>query len=377
MLHGGCDDYYLLSSKSKRMKQFQKKKKTFLPVPCRLLLLLLFWFPAVAFGKIEDDSLVKVYDNVLSDEAASWLNTKAVDWPNTDVVFEFPLKEPDKHTPIEQVLNQIMHELYPDNGGNENGNDSSPRYYVEFWKRTPWVHISAHADMDEGHGKQTEHSSPEVPYKHPETGHVLYLEMGSAVEGPTVVWNVTKGGDFYKQRQSEMVTVPAVQGRLLRFQGHALHAVPRPADLYWSHQLDSREGPEFQRSVILFNTWPYAEDNLLIDYEIQNATETENKPILKSQSCNPKSNWIDVEVVKYQPPQTQSWWSSILGLSSSSNKLFQVPLMGNPRRKGTQDYVAKLIGPIEIPELLKESNQVTSIDVTVPQHLLSSTTTEL
>jgi hypothetical protein len=87
--------------------------------------------------------------------------------------------------------------------------------------------------MDEGWGRLTEDS--QAPYMHPEMGHVLYLDIGKSVQGLTIVWNVTNGGEFYQQRTSEMIVIPAVQGRLLRFQGNALHSVPRPADLYWSH----------------------------------------------------------------------------------------------------------------------------------------------
>jgi len=57
----------------------------------------------------------------------------------------------------------------------------------------------------------------------------------------------------------ELVTVPAVGGRLLRFEGSSLHAVPRPADLWFlSFVMGAPEyTPEeiWGRSVILFNTW--------------------------------------------------------------------------------------------------------------------------
>ena len=82
----------------------------------------------------------------------------------------------------------------------------------------------------------------------------------------------------------EMVIIPAVNGRLLRFDGAAFHAVPRPAsrflmdeqelaiflerekeeedddDDYWDDDNDGYDDMEEEniskRSVILFNTWP-------------------------------------------------------------------------------------------------------------------------
>jgi hypothetical protein len=79
--------------------------------------------------------------------------------------------------------------------------------------------------------------------------------------------------------------------------------------------------PEYQRSVVLFNTWPYKEDSLLIDYEITNATITEiDTPINKKlYGCNPKSDWIDVDVIKYQPP-APTWWFSFFQLQNGCFK---------------------------------------------------------
>ena len=271
-------------------------------------------FALATQSKVDKDwkqPLVEVYDNVLSKESSEWLHGLVKDRPNTDEVFVFPLEDPTNHSPLEQLLNQLMHELYPLDSG-----DYEPRYYVEFWKRTPWVHISAHADMD----ASSEHTieDPDTEYNHPETGHVLYLDVAPAVEGPTLVWNVTKGVDFYKQPTSEMVVVPAVEGRLTRFNGRALHAVPRPADLYWTYQQDTREGPEFQRSVLLFNTWPVSGGNLL-GYKTLNGTTTKDgkeetnddnvnndeekeEPLKIQHQCNSKSDWVSIDITRYEPP---------------------------------------------------------------------------
>ena len=144
---------------------------------------------------------------------------------------------------IEQTLDSILTEL----------NDSSP--FVEYWTRKEWRSIQAHADVDEYRAKQEQEqqsdNTEEMPlFRYPQNGHVLYLQVGNQVRGPTCVFaNRKSGGDLIRRELTEkgkivddddaddaddveLVTVPAVPGRLLRFQGDYLHAVPRPTDLW-------------------------------------------------------------------------------------------------------------------------------------------------
>lgn len=86
------------------------------------------------------DSLVEVYDNVLTAETARWLHEECLKWENPDVVSVFPLEDPKGHPPIAQFLDGLVRELYPE--------VTEQTYYIEFWQRTPWQHIRAHADMD-------------------------------------------------------------------------------------------------------------------------------------------------------------------------------------------------------------------------------------
>ena len=115
---------------------------------------------------------------------------------------------------------------------------------MEYWSRQEWKHIEAHADVDE------KLAAGGGPLRYPEHGHVLYLEVGPKVQGPTCVW---EGGAF----DGAMTTVPAVPGRVLRFQGKLQHAVPRPADVWLSPFVISQSGSaeDFVRSVVLFNCW--------------------------------------------------------------------------------------------------------------------------
>lgn len=105
-------------------------------------LFLLFFSSLSCQAKIEE-SLVEVYDNVLDSETAQWLHQECTKWDNPDIVTIFPLKQPHLHTPIEQMLDKILWQIYPNIH-----EDESPKYYVEFWQRTEWQHILAHADMD-------------------------------------------------------------------------------------------------------------------------------------------------------------------------------------------------------------------------------------
>jgi hypothetical protein len=89
------------------------------------------------------------------------------------------------------------------------------------------------------------------------------------VKGPTCIFpGRQSGGDLLrpikeegdtKRSSVELITVPCVPGRLLRFQGDYLHAVPRPTDLWLLKfvQGSSEFTPEedWGRSVVLFNTW--------------------------------------------------------------------------------------------------------------------------
>lgn len=47
-----------------------------------------------------------------------------------------------------------------------------------------------------------------------------------------VFTGVHSGGDLVRPESFELSVVPAVPGRLLRFKGDLLHAVPRPTDVW-------------------------------------------------------------------------------------------------------------------------------------------------
>lgn len=284
------------------------------------LLILLTLFAECCWGRI--DSLVQVYDNVVGEEARLVLYHEGLKWQNENIVFEFPLEQPQQHWILEQILNDILLQLY-------HQDDAIPHYYVEYWTRKGWWHILPHADMDEVSRKELE-SRPDgdlsSSFSHPETGHVLYIQLGSKVKGPTCVFNVSMGGELLKQETTELIVVPAVQGRLLRFQGHLLHAVPRPADIWMSPTHENEQGPDYERMVLLFNLWPTdrldRKGRTIVE---SNETFTSGTP---PHSCNSVMNWKSVDI----------WNQSEVGEPSH----LQFPLMGDEHRRGTPELSIKM-----------------------------------
>ncbi len=361
-----------------------------------------------------DLPVVAVYDNVLPKDKSKWLHQLCSEWndasknhgendvdPNPkDILFEFPLEHPQKHPPIQQFLNHLIWEMVEeeekDNGG------TIPKYYVEYWTRQEWHHILAHQDMDEGwerilrkERQECYESLPENPpsqknqncekaarnFKHPIKGQVLYLQVGSSVLGPTVVFDVANGGDLMvaKPKNHVMVSVPAVEGRLLRFEGDRLHAVPRPHDVYWTFD-QSRNNihtTDYERSVLLFNLWEHTSDKFLVDkvldcgdgkfpadrrtcYSGDNNESLVEKPAPTDSegggSCNPQNQWNTVSVVHRQstPPKEDSHddepsvlsqlWEWFFG-TFITEESFQVPLSGDAHKRGISGYVARLVSP--------------------------------
>lgn len=136
--------------------------------------------------------------------------------------------------------------------------------YVELWHRSNWISLDAHQDIDEKLACE-QGSYCKDGFHYPEFGHVLYLDVGSKVQGSTIVFDDKEGKEWACgdcERFDQAVAVPPVAGRLLRFEGQRYHAVVRPAlsffepHCYELHSNSRKEEPaEFRRSVLLFNTW--------------------------------------------------------------------------------------------------------------------------
>lgn len=109
--------------------------------------------------------------------------------------------------------------------------DESP--FVDYWARNKHSEIKPHQDMDENLWKYND------TVVLPEWGHVLYLSTPEKpVEAPTLLWS---------PGQPYMLQSYPFKGRLLRFAGNLMHAVPGPVN-------DDNRGI---RSVLLFNTFSH------------------------------------------------------------------------------------------------------------------------
>ena len=331
--------------------------------------------------------------------------------------FSRPLTNHQDRNVIERTLDAILAQM-EENDGICKGNDGDsvvdkPRQYVEYWTRQEWRHIEAHADVDENLAKHQETQASSIDgnelqnkfpstfangYRYPHHGHVLYVQVGSEVKGPTCVFpgrrsggdllQASVGSDVYSseklneeectntndannegdEKQVQLIAVPAKSGRLLRFSGTDLHAVPRPHDLWMlpfvkgSPETDPEE--LWGRSVILFNVWPgdeaapldvpldLKEDNVKIEDEGETKEDA-------SSLCNSFSNWEQISIV-------QKTEVSAPLESQSSNKSVKVWLLGNERRREYPMRTVPLFAPEEggrevVKEALAESDQVTEL----------------
>jgi len=178
-------------------------------------------------------------------------------------------------TPIEHALKSVLQALYPKDAKLDN-NDQTKDWMVEYWSRSEYMNIDTHADIDE------RYLLDDADIRCPHYGHVLYLQVDPTVRGPTCVFPQRLGGwqdDGHDNNSnvaehtttSTLVTVvPAVSGRVLQFPGSAMHAVPKPATLWFQtleeqqqqvtleeeeEEEEEEDDDTIERSVILFNVW--------------------------------------------------------------------------------------------------------------------------
>ena len=145
--------------------------------------------------------------------------------------------------------------------------------------------------------------------------------MGTDVKGPTCIFeDCTSGGDLAADDKPEvaLVTVPAVEGRLLRFTGNLLHAVPRPTDIWLLPFVQGT--PDFtpslfERSVVLFNTWQEPPLGVLQLLEGQ-----QQECRVDEISVSPRNEWTEVDIEEE-------------GVSGDAQKRAKIWLLGDlPRR---------------------------------------------
>lgn len=362
---------------------------------------------------------VQVWDNVLPDDGLREdLHEYASSMGTDHQCFTFPLSSSSnvrvhRWNVIEETLDAILRES-SDIGG----------CTVEYWTRQDWRHIEAHADVDENLSKQIDKVSSfdddnnnndnEMQYKYPSTyktshghrypiyGHVLYLQVGSNVRGPTCVFpERSSGGDLLRSIHHhvksvkdndddednvvdaknfqltivESVIVPAVAGRLLRFNGRDLHTVPRPTDVWMLPFV--KGSPEYEpeevwgRSVILFNIWPHPHNeeppldvpldkNEFWGWELEDETTDLQEIQTLGAFCNPFDDWDDVPICSNSSSSISS-----TSVESESNQL-KVWLLGNERRRDHPLRTVSLLAPVNggrdvVRKALSEESRVTKL----------------
>lgn len=295
---------------------------------------------------------VSVWDHVLSPSACCYLHaTSSVGNLGDECHTAFDRSLPPR-TPLESALHSILAEL----------GDTSP--CVEYWWRDEWQHVEAHCDVDEYLFER------DGVWSYPINGHVLYLEVGRAVQGPTCVWS--RGGTT-RDDFGVLTTVPAKAGRLLRFDGDLMHAVPAPTDVWldedhWFEGVESDTPEDRIRSVVLFNTWktppldvdsapstnPIQRVKLLADEFGGDAIDV----LLASMetpddTCLPFANWLPVH------PFVQE--SSAVEDNSRGPPRYFVSLLGESQRRRQEEEEVELLAPAGLIEALTADSVVTRL----------------
>lgn len=296
---------------------------------------------------------IQVFDNVFDEKTChELLHHLAIDHGDRCVSSVIHRDSGDIHTPLEVALDHLLTTL----------GDSCP--IVEYWSRQEYMNIDAHCDIDE---RQLER---EGTLRHPSYSHVLYLKINT--KGPTCIFNRRGGWKDSEDETTTLVTVPAVEGRLLRFPGNLLHAVPKPhnrwlmteeEDKEWKlkERLDEyaddwAEDGEIERSVLLFNTWDdkgpldvipdsFASipDGIEIEGTDLQAFLTEEKAMRVSQwqddfggiafkdiLCNQKSEWVACDITEQNECTTSQVRICLMGKENRRlNANHQVSMHGS------------------------------------------------
>ena len=263
---------------------------------------------------------------------------------------------PKGRTVLERSLASILDAL----------DDSSQ--YIEYWWREEWKSIEAHRDVDETLCLSRKHAgSPLGVQRCPNNGHVLYVDVEDDVRGPTCVWVEEPPPDDFKlaataeeadgragppRELQSMVVVPCRAGRLLRFSGEAIHAVPRPSCEWLKDDDDAEQDgkavaaaqqeddddekrvggviplgppptlPSKRRAVVLFNTWnvpplvPSANDP-----PPPKAIDELESLVVPPPTCEPVSTWSEVGVTSSRTAEVEE-----------EEAMVEAPLLGNVQR---------------------------------------------
>ena len=288
---------------------------------------------------------VRVWDNVFAPSELSTLRQSG-DRREHSFTSVFDRKiAPKGRTVLETALASVLDEM---------GDDAQ---FVEYWWRGEWKSIEAHRDVDETLCISKLHAAGKVGglQRCPDHGHVLYVDVEDSVRGPTCLWEESafdgasatpttsevtgpEGEDLRAGTPRELTAlhvVPCNAGRLLRFPGELLHAVPRPT-CQWLDEAEpstsgdgDSDGEEVapqpkRRAVLLFNTWttppmvPDPHDPPPPKY-VDELERLDMPP-----RCRPHANWLDASVAVADDED-----------HSTPAKVVHAPLLGDVRRRNS------------------------------------------
>ena len=283
----------------------------------------------------ESSVLISVHDEVIDAAICRAMDKELKAGCLSHTVF---FRDSTPRTIVESVIHSLLTSI----------NDVAP--IVEYWWRDEWINLELHRDLDEKLALEN------GPHRCPNHAHVLYLDIGELALGPTIV--LTDSVESNSKSFEKISVVPAVAGRLLRFAGHMMHAVPRPSLAYldpeeggsnlelWSRQRsDENSGLATRRSVLLFNTWT---DSAPVDISLtppKTSLESGQLSLEKTVShSNAYEKWKSVSPLPTTP--------AVEGTLSEPLVRLKMGLLGDIRRRERSDRYLNLYAPVSIKESL-------------------------
>ena len=295
----------------------------------------------------------RVWDSVFSPAALQTLIAAGCDRTHSFTSVLDRKAWPAGRTAMEVAILSLLDEL---------GDESR---FVEYWYRDQHKDLSTHRDVDEALCRSRKHAGTQIGVQRcPSNGHVLYLDVAPGLHGPTCVWEEVDPDDAWSREAaaaeadvragpprelSALHVVPAIQGRLLRFRGDQLHAVPKPA-LSWLEEggdEDEDAARSSVRRVILFNTWHSQPPMLPSPNEPPPRQAAEAFAVLSPSErpvCQPRTEWQDAVLLEASappmtaPPSAQGHPNVATTRASATMATLVAPLLGDEAlRRGCEE----------------------------------------
>ena len=297
---------------------------------------------------------------------------------------------PDGRTVIERALASLLDAL----------GDEAP--YVEYWWRGEWKSIASHRDVDETLCLSRKHAgSANGVQRCPDHGHVLYVDVHDEVRGPTCVWveegsaNRQTTGEEGEDRRAgaprplrSLYVVPCREGRLLRFSGELLHAVPNPPCEWLVDEESASDGGDTddvtagaaaaaaiapggvstseepkRRGVVLFNTWTTpplvpAPDDPPPPKSLDELAALPDPP-----TCQPRDAWGEATAASPEAADHESAAAATVeAAADAASARVRAPLLGTEQRRNCEaDALFVSAHPLHMRAALTSSQAVHAV----------------